>query len=400
MSKSFIFSNFLKKALNLLSNTKYWEVIVADQNAIGHNVGDFLNMAFEKYKRTDKKRIFLVYNQNSLSNEYILDIWRLIQRNLGGFKLLGIPLWLYRMICKFVVFSKQPSISQYSGCSGTDFDQELIARTKKIMINGLNLQKSDAIDELDNLKQRCSKVILILQRDSIFRGADPARDTPIEDLLESISYLLSNGFGVIRITKSSSSQINIIHPNLIDIPFTHEYSDLKFIKVFNIANYALSNWFGPMEMLRLYGVPTLFVNVPPTFREFPKRNKTFILLTKMRNSVGLSLEVEDFVEYYRSSYSPRDISALSDHGISLERNTPREILEALIEFLARVDLPHEIGCIRCTGTKKKLMELDLRNFNEGTQSPRIGEMEYSNILSKSGFTTAMFCLSKGSELFF
>jgi putative glycosyltransferase (TIGR04372 family) len=399
MSKSFIFSNFLKKALNLLSKTKYWEVIVADQNAIGHNIGDFLNMVFEKYKRTDKK-IFLVYNQNSLSNEYILDIWRLIQKNLGGFKLLGIPLWLYKFICKFVVFSKRPSISQYSGCSGTDFDQELIAHTKKIIVNGLNLQKSDAIDELDDLKQRCSKIILILQRDSVFRGADPARDTPVEDLLESISHLLSNGFGVIRITKSSSSQVNIIHPNLIDVPFTHEYSDLKFIKVFNMANYALSNWFGPMEMLRLYGVPTLFVNVPPTFREFPKRNKTFILLTKMRTSAGLSLGVEDFVEYYRSSFSPRDTSALSEHGIYLERNTSREILEALIEFLACVDLPHKIGCIRCTGTKKKLMELDLINFNEGTQSLRIGNMEYSNILSKSGFMKAMFCLSKSSKLFF
>ena len=400
MPFKFNLSKYLKNIVKTLSNTNILEIIIADQNAIGHNVGDFLNMVFEKNGNVEKRVTILIYNLDSLSNEYILDIWKIIQRHYGGFKLIGIPLWVFKLLCKFVVFSQAPSISQYSGCSGTKFDEEVIFHTKNIITTELHLRDRDAGRELDYLKKKCGKVVLILQRDSDFRGADPARDTPVEDFLDSIRYLLDNGFGVVRITKNSSSQVDITHPNLIDIPFTHEYSDLKFIKVFRIANYALSNWFGPMEMLRLHGIPTLFVNVPPTFREFPKRNKTFILLSKMRTKAGLSMNMADFVSFYRGSHSPRDISELSKYGISLERNSSIEILEALVEFLEYVDDPHEIGCIRCTDAKQKLLEIDLEFFHKENQNLRIGEMEYSNILSKSDFTSALFCLSKGSKSFF
>jgi putative glycosyltransferase (TIGR04372 family) len=393
-------STLLKKVLNTCSKTKYWEIIVADQNAIGHNLGDFLNMVFEKHKNKQKKKTFLIYNRSSLANIYILDIWKVMRKEFGGFELIGIPKWLLKISCKFVVFSKPPSISQYSGCSGTHYDEEFITRTRELISARFYMQMQDSIDEIDDLKERCGKLVLILQRDPVFRGADPARDTPIQDLEASIAYLLDAGFGVVRITKISSSKVSYVHPNLIDIPFTHEYTDLKFLKVFTHADYAVSNWFGPMELLRLFGIPTLFVNVPPTFREFPKRNRTFILLTKMQNSKGSALGEMEFIQFFSGSHSPRDVSALSDHGIFLSRNSPQEILDALIEFLEFVELPHKADCLRCSNAKRKLMELDTKTRNKGIKNFGVGEMEYSNLLSDVDFINANFCLTKTSQIFF
>jgi putative glycosyltransferase (TIGR04372 family) len=394
-----VLSNLLKEAFNRFSDTKYWEVIVADQNAIGHNVGDFLNFVFEKHSNKQKKRIFLIYSRHAMANIYMLDIWKVIRQEFGEFELIGIPHWLYKLICKFVVFSKPPSISQYSGCSGTHYDEEYITRTKELVSTNIIMKVQSGIDEIDDLKAQCGKIVVILQRDPVFRGADTARDTPIEDLNESISYLLHRGFGVVRITKSSASKVDYVHPNLIDIPFTHKYTDLKFLKVFKIADYAVSNWFGPMELLRLFGIPTLFVNVPPTFREFPKRNKTFILLTKMQNSNGHPLEEKEFIQFFSGSHSPRDVAALSGYGIFLSRNSPQEILDALIEFLQCVELPHSMECLRCSATKRKLMELDAKNISKGIKNSGIGEMEYSNVLSGIDFLNANFCLTKKSQIF-
>lgn len=165
---------------------------------------------------------------------------------------------------------------------------EYATKTKSRDVNGyfskydfaqLNFEENDqneCIEWMNNLGiKKNDKIICLLVRDGTFLKTEETnkrygyeyhnyRNVNIENYEDGIYYLLSEGYWVIRMGRTSSKFIEISHPNFIDYSRNHKLqSDLLDIWLLSQCYACISSGTGPDMIPLIYNKPICFVNFIP-----------------------------------------------------------------------------------------------------------------------------------------
>lgn len=162
------------------------------------------------------------------------------------------------------------------------------------------------------------------------------RDTNIENYLDTIRFLVSCGYTVVRIGDQSMPRLPKLGPQVIDLPFCRAYD--QFLDVYFIASceFMISNHSGLCELARGFDRPCLPLNVPirwdprPPDYEFcaPKR---YVTTERGRRRV---LSYEEILG--RGLHRCTTDAHFAELGVRLEELEP-EVLRAVVEeMMARL----------------------------------------------------------------
>lgn len=391
LSRSFCtFKKLAKKILGVGLNVFVYSghlvglrVAIADINAIGHNIGDSLNFAINTEEDLFFRRGLIFHSELTHCNSLIPAYQSALAEHFPKTNFVMIPEWCHKFLKQALTFSRSPALSEFSGVSGTFADSAYLTpkfrdHLERIVAAG-QLEKSSE----DGKGDGPGRVVVFL-RDSSFRGPDQTRDGNLQNLIPTIQWLLREGWIVSRITKSTVEPLEISHPNFRDLSNENYNDALPFAEI-QRANFAISNWFGPMELLRLFRVPTVFIDVPPSFMEMPKRGSTSILFKNLV-STGVSDVEGAIIDLIVNQRDPRDESVLGEAGIRLMPCSPGQIKSAVRRFLSEGMLRTHSTCSQCRQIKTRLIE-ELSGV-----SPSLGGVRYRFLLSPEDFARIDACI--------
>jgi putative glycosyltransferase (TIGR04372 family) len=160
-----------------------------------------------------------------------------------------------------------------------------------------------------------------------FRNMTPANYEP------AIRHLLDQGIWVFRLGDKGSSPLAIDHPRFVDLPFLPDHADFMDVALLSKAWFAISCSSGPEALARAFGTPVLLVN--GILEQLSFRNPGDVLQFKryIDESTGQPIPYRDILERGIVGYSIAGEFEKSQVG--LEENTSDEILNAVLEMLAR-----------------------------------------------------------------
>lgn len=162
-----------------------------------------------------------------------------------------------------------------------------------------------------------------------FRVMTPANYEP------ALRHLLDKGRWIFRLGDAKSTPLDIDHPRLVDLPFLPDYQDFMDLVLLARARFALCCTSGPEGPARALGTPMLEVNaildpiniLNPSDVLYPKRY--------------VDVETGEMLSYEKILFGGAIDHTLSKEfqaaGIRLEENTPRDLLDAVIEMESRLD---------------------------------------------------------------
>ena len=295
--------------------TPFVKLRYADQGAIGHDIGDFLNWII-LMRQVNRQFLILLYSKGQLSNSYIPEFWRYFVSPSDRIVFVRVPEHLLIFFKRHNFFNRF-RLSRHSGVSGTPHDRHYLEK---------DFPKFKPSSDLEYLKLKRrlyensrNKYVLILQRSPDFHGLDSTRDTLITEFLPTIKYLLDEGYTVVRYGRPTTDLLEFVHPRFIDLTTMRfvDPDELTFSIIPNCA-FAISSWYGPMELLRYYSVSTIFVNAPPSFRELPRRSSATVLFSRILNiDSGKFLNVSQIFELIKLGINIRDSSILNSMGLQI-----------------------------------------------------------------------------------
>jgi putative glycosyltransferase (TIGR04372 family) len=376
--------------LNILKSIKLISIVIVDVNAIGHNIGDFLNMLNLQEKSCIRN--YVLYSNKYISNTYVPNLWIELSKLRPRTFIVRIPNCISNFIIDYCKFATYPAMSSFSGCSGAFPDSEFVEKCKITATKYiLNLPKSDRDQHiLKNILGNDgdkAKICTILNRDSSFRNVDTARDSDIKVLIPAIEMLINQGYTVIRISKLTNLEINYENPKYFEIT-NESYSDYLFLRLILESEFTLSSWFGPMEILRLLKIPVFFYNCPPSFREFPIRKGTYVLPFELYDQNNVKLKFPKLLDLILSNVDPRDASQFERLGLKILHRDAQLIKNSVSNFIENEFYLNHSSCIRCLFYKKNMSELISKR-----KIMRSGVNVYNVLLTGNDFLNANFCLN-------
>ena len=98
-------------------------ILIADQSAIGHNVGDFLNLQCARSCTGIPGRVWLLTSRLTETNLELPEYFRQITTMGRYIKPIRTPTFAHRLLLLESWRPNFPALSGYSGVSGTEFDQ-------------------------------------------------------------------------------------------------------------------------------------------------------------------------------------------------------------------------------------------------------------------------------------
>jgi putative glycosyltransferase (TIGR04372 family) len=180
------------------------------------------------------------------------------------------------------------------------------------------------------------KIVTIFARDSSFLdnkfpkedwSYHSSRNADIETFVDSIKYLISEGYVVIRIGSEYSKKLNFIDENYFEYSlskFKSSFMDLYLVKM---SSFVLGTTSGAIDISTVFNVPLVGVNFAP-FMLFPLGKNDIFIQKKIKNSNGKILLFKDIIskkEYY-------SFTGLDDFQLKYFDNTSEEILIATKEM--------------------------------------------------------------------
>jgi putative glycosyltransferase (TIGR04372 family) len=162
-----------------------------------------------------------------------------------------------------------------------------------------------------------------------FRNMNPANYGP------AIRYLLDRGIWIFRLGDKSSSPLEIDHPRLIDLPFLPDHEDYMDVFLLHRAWFAICCSSGPEGMRRAFGLPMLLVN--GILEQLSFFNPLDVIQFKrcVDETTGQPIAYRDLLK--RGAIGFSTAAAFEENHIRLEDNSPEEILDAVLEMIARLE---------------------------------------------------------------
>lgn len=168
-----------------------------------------------------------------------------------------------------------------------------------------------------------------------FRNMTPANYAP------AIRYLLDQGIWVFRLGDKASSQLDIDHPRLIDLPFLPEHEDFMDVVLLSKAWFALSCSSGPEGLARAFGTPVLLVNGILEQLSFRNPGEVIQFKNYIDEATDRPIPYRDILARGIVGFSIA--SEYEEQRVRLEENSSTEILAAVQEMRARLEGEFEAG---------------------------------------------------------
>jgi len=154
------------------------------------------------------------------------------------------------------------------------------------------------------------------------------RNVNIEDFRETVEYLLSNGFWVVRMGKFANNKVSIKHKAFIDYPFCDDQIDLVDIWIPAKCKFFISTSTGVDALAIINKKPIVYTNFIPLLLFCSFTPCVTIFSHLYWNDTGKELSITEMLEntyYYKNNYD--------EAGIYIKNNTPKEILDAVKEMI-------------------------------------------------------------------
>jgi putative glycosyltransferase (TIGR04372 family) len=203
-----------------------------------------------------------------------------------------------------------------------------------------------------------------------FRTVDVANYRP------AIAHLLDAGVWVFRLGDSSSTPIHHDNNRFIDLPGLENYADWMDVFLVSRAYFSLNCSSGPVSYCHPLKIPSLVVNnVAQSFNLFVATSDYLLMFKHYREvATGRHLSYAEILERDLSDFS--ETRRFDAAGIILEENSQEEILEAVIEMVARLEGRH----IEISANQERFRQLGAdydherqRRVAEGTAPPEMME---------------------------
>ncbi len=310
---------------------------------VGHLGLDLeLSMCYEKSRKQRfgiPKKLDLFYLTGSVSNTYLLKLWKE--------KLIILPKWLlnpiHRLNHRLPAYNKYNYFDwvQKSGHKDmTLFDQypSTLSIPASDLERGRKLLKDLGI--APNQPYICLAVrdsgYLDQQQPNVDWSTHDYRDSKIENYLEMAEYLVTKGFAVLRMGQIMKGSFDSEDPSIIDYANSPLQSDFADVFLFSSCIFCISTSTGMDSLATIFRVPTGLVNIANidsvSTGELVKifQPKEFI-----EQRTGKALSYQEILD--RDLFRISSTSDFGEKGVILVENSPEDLklfAKELLEILA------------------------------------------------------------------
>ena len=310
---------------------------------VGHLGLDLeLSMCYEKSRKQKfgiPKKLDLFYLTGSVSNTYLLKLWKE--------KLIILPKWLlnpiHRLNHRLPAYNKYNYFDwvQKSGHKDmTLFDQypSTLSIPASDLERGRKLLKDLGI--APNQPYICLAVrdsgYLDQRQPNVDWSTHDYRDSKIENYLEMAEYLVTKGFAVLRMGQIMKGSFDSEDPSIIDYANSPLQSDFADVFLFSSCIFCISTSTGMDSLATIFRVPTGLVNIANidsvSTGELVKifQPKEFI-----EQRTGKALSYQEILD--RDLFRISSTSDFGEKGVILVENSPEDLklfAKELLEILA------------------------------------------------------------------
>ena len=156
------------------------------------------------------------------------------------------------------------------------------------------------------------------------------RDADIETYVDSIKYLISENYLVIRIGSEYSKKLNFSDVNYFEYSLSEFKSDFMDLYLINKSSFVVGTTSGAIDISTIFNIPFVGVNFAP-FMEFPLGKDDIFIQKKIINSKNEVVPFKDIIsnkEYYLFD----GLKFFNNFGLKYLDNTSLDILEATKEM--------------------------------------------------------------------
>jgi len=310
---------------------------------IGHLGLDLeLSACYEKSRKQNfglPKKIDLFYLRGTVSNTYLLKLWKE--------KLVILPKWLLDPI--HVLNNRLPAYNKYNYFdwvqkSGHGDMSLLDQYPSTLSIPASDLERGKKLLKDLGIAPNQPYICLAVRDNTYLAQQKPKqdysyhdyRDSEIENYLEMAEHLASKGFAVLRMGQIVKGTFDSKHPSIIDYANSQLQSDFADVFLFSSCVFCISTSTGMDALATIFRVPTGLVNIvninSVSTGELVKifQPKQFI-----DQRTGESLTYQEILN--------RDLNTISrtsdfgEKGVTLVENSPRDLklfADDLLEILA------------------------------------------------------------------
>jgi putative glycosyltransferase (TIGR04372 family) len=160
------------------------------------------------------------------------------------------------------------------------------------------------------------------------------RNANINNYLQTIVYLLDQGYYVVRLGDRWMQRLPIDSPQLIDAPFNPHYSDFFDLYFIAESSFFIGMLSGPCSIAHSFWIPMLYTNTYYCYGQCGYDRGLMI------HKKYFSSQLNRYLSYHEILFSPlinyNNMEQFEIAGIELHENSPEEILTATMEMEARL----------------------------------------------------------------
>jgi putative glycosyltransferase (TIGR04372 family) len=170
------------------------------------------------------------------------------------------------------------------------------------------------------------------------------RDMDVDLYVDSIDYLIGNGYKVVRIGSVVKKRVNYLGPNFFDYSFSDIKSDFLDLFLIYVSHFVVGNSSGMVDLAIMFNRPLLIVNgVPFTYAPLGSNdmyihkkiidvNSKKIIPFKEILNMNIIREAKGEEQVFREKY-----------GLSYMQNTSEDIYNAVVDMDNYLDGEIDIG---------------------------------------------------------
>ena len=239
--------------------------------------------------------------------------------------------------------------------------------------------KSNQIDIKEKQKIYCKKklkkfglddtekLVCLHVRDGNYKNDENRknyRNSDINNYIESIKYLINQGYYVIRMGSPDSRKINFNHKKFLEYSKSDMKEDIMDFYLIKKCAFYIGTQSGILEIAYMFNKPVLTTNMCGLYDSFPRKKIDRGIFKKIyyRDNQNY-LDIQRYATLPFKYHDPQ----VEIKDLKFEENSPEEIYEATVEFLDNLNGEKNFSSLQIEFNQfKKKLHMDLfnqRNIN-------------------------------------
>ncbi|WP_420402247.1 TIGR04372 family glycosyltransferase [Nisaea sp.] len=165
------------------------------------------------------------------------------------------------------------------------------------------------------------------------------RANRIDHYQPAIDHLVGKGYRVFRLGDRTSIPLNHDSPLVVDLPHHPDYADILDIVCIAEARFAITCASGPEAIARILNRPMVMVNGYSQPDHWMNANDLLLFKTYRDRQTGAPIGYDEMLA--RNLFLVNTVEGFERAGVTLEDNSPDQILAAVMEMESRLDGSYE-----------------------------------------------------------